>query len=113
MMAAQPPKRPATVSRLVQATLLDQPAVGRLLSDQADATTALEQQVKRRSVLIADLAVGVNRLAHGLGRKALGATVTPTVADASFAWSFSVDGDRVAIITVVGVGQPNATVEVF
>lgn len=66
-----------------------------------------------RSVRVVDLIVGANRINHGLGRKAQGATVAPTVADATFAWSFAPDGDRVAIITVVGVAQPGATVECF
>jgi len=66
-----------------------------------------------RNILVVDLVVGANRINHGLSAAARGATLTPTVADASFAWSFAASGDKQVVITVVGVNQPKAIVEVF
>jgi hypothetical protein len=60
-----------------------------------------------------DLVVGSNRIVHNLGRKPIGATITPTVADASFAWALGSSDDRIAIITIVGVAQPKATIEFY
>lgn len=61
----------------------------------------------------ADLVVGTNRLSHGLGHGVHGATLTPTVADATFAWELTSSDDKQVVITVVGVDQPKAWVEVW
>lgn len=66
-----------------------------------------------RSDRVIDLVVGVNRVTTGLGRKAKGCHLSPTVADASFAWSFATDGDRQVLITVIGVAQPACPVEFY
>lgn len=66
-----------------------------------------------RRVLTVNLVVGENRVNHGLGARARGVTVCPTVADATFAWSCAVNDDRQVVITVVGVAQPGATIEVY
>ncbi len=71
------------------------------------------QQGRVRSVVVVDLAIGDNRVIHNLGRPPKGANVTPTVADASFAWALAEATDTVAIITVVGVDQPDASVEFY
>jgi hypothetical protein len=63
--------------------------------------------------LLDTLVVGSNRIVHNLGRKPIGATITPTVADASFAWALGSSDDRIAIITIVGVAQPKATIEFY
>ena len=66
-----------------------------------------------RSQFVVDLAVGINRMTTNLGRRAIGCTVTPTVADVAFAWAFAAVGDRQADITVLGVAQPGASVEFY
>lgn len=81
-------------------------------NDQIAAVISATPIVERRTLSI-DLVVGANRINHGLSGAARGCTVTPTVADATFAWSFAADGDKAAIITVVGVAQPKAVIEVF
>lgn len=114
-MAAQRPERPPARAQLRTGTLMEPTAdtMSRILSENAAATSALEDQRQPRSVFVINLAIGATRINHGLGRRARGATVSPTVPDATFAWGFSVDGDRVAIITTIGVAQLAATVEIF
>lgn len=79
----------------------------RLLSELARLSSA----APARSSVVASLVVGDNRIVHQLGRVPVGCTVTPRVADASFAWALKSADDRVAVVTVVGVAQPNAEVE--
>lgn len=59
------------------------------------------------------LNVGANKVNHGLGRKAQGVRITPTVADATWAWALTLADDKQVTITCVGVAQPNAFVEVI
>lgn len=102
---------PRPVARVIDAHAEDQAGTERML-DQL--TQAAERNANPpRSQFVVDLAVGVNRMATNLGRRAIGCTVTPTVADPSFAWSFEAVGDRQADITVLGVAQPGAAVEFF
>lgn len=105
-------RRPATVrpSQLVSVPAVADPATARAVDALADAVQTLQTQRTRFQTAF-DLTVGVNRVPHGLGRKAVGCTVTPTVADATFAWAFSSSDDRVAIITVIGSDQPACPVE--
>lgn len=70
-------------------------------------------QVRDRSRITVDLAVGPNVINHKLGRKPAGATVTPSVADAVWAWAFSSPTTTQMTITCVGVAQPGALVEAF
>lgn len=114
-MPAVKPQRPVQRQQLQTGTLLDaDPSkVSRHLSDLATAVQAGEQRAIQRSGSTVDLVVGANRINHGLGRAPLGATVTPTVADASFAWALTGGDARQAVITVIGVPQPKAYVEVF
>ena len=103
--------RPVQRSRVVSAHSEDMAGVERMidaLSGQSDANRPVP-----RAVFTVDLYVGVNRVVTSLGRRAQGCTVTPTVADPTFAWSFAPEGDRLALITVLGVDQPGATVEFF
>lgn len=85
-------------------------SLSRAVSQLEDRARTIERP---RTVARVNLVVGTNRIAHGLGRMSVGAFVSPSVADASFAYSHAPDGDRIAVITVVGVAQPGATVEMF
>lgn len=70
-------------------------------------------QLRDRAMLVVDLVVGATTIVHQLGRKPTGATVTPTVANATWAWALTLSTKTQAVITCVGVAQPGATVEVF
>lgn len=83
---------------------------------QVEQAVQLVQAARSRVTVTTDLAVGTNRIRHGLGRAALGYTVTPTVADASFAHAIDVSNPRPELevwITVAGAAQPAARIEVF
>lgn len=74
------------------------------------------QLVGKRVVVTANLVVGTNRIAHGLGRSCVGYTLTPTTANASFAHAINTTNPRPDLevwITVIGVAQTAATIEVF
>lgn len=78
----------------------------------------LSRQVLRleptpRSAVQVDLRVGSNRVVHNLGRKPRGATVTPTVADATFAWALTSADERTAVIAVAGIAQDRAWLEFY
>lgn len=63
-----------------------------------------------------DLVVGTNRVSHGLGRRVVGAHVTPSVASAAFGYALDTTNPRPdleAWITVVGTDQPACVVEVW
>lgn len=115
-MAAQKIARPAARAQLATGTIvgaLDPTVVSRHLSELSDAVERNESSaIPTRAQLNVDLAVGDNSINHGLGRRARGCTVTPTVADASWAWAMTSATDKTVTITCVGVAQPNAFVEV-
>ncbi len=74
------------------------------------------QAKRKRDVVEADLVVGTNRVPHSLGRACEGYTLTPTTADATFAHAIDKTNPRPDLevwITVIGVAQDGATVEVF
>lgn len=74
------------------------------------------QSGRKRQVVTFDLVVGTNRIAHSLGRPVAGYTITPTTADATFAHAIDRDNPRPDLevwITVVGVAQSDAVVEIF
>lgn len=102
-------------AQLQTGTLMDADPdkVSRHLSDLATAVAATDDRVSDRSVVVVDLIVGANTFPHGLGRPARGATLTPRVADATFAWALTTSDTRQATIVVVGVNQPGATLELF
>lgn len=58
-----------------------------------------------------DLVVGDNLVPHRLGITPRRCDVTPTVADASFAWAMTARNERTATITVVGIDMPSAELE--
>lgn len=85
-----------------------------------DAETALRNEqsngIGPTTVLVADLAVGTNKLNHNLGRKYRFASVMPSVSDATFAWSIDNTNPVPELqlwIDVVGVAQPACTVWMF
>lgn len=113
-MPAAKPKRPTARPGIVpKGGDQSEADVSRSVGELARAVRQLEARAKDRVSVVVDLAVGANRIAHRLGRAPIGATVTPTVADATWAWALTVVGDRFVVITTVGVAQPNATVEVY
>lgn len=77
-----------------------------------DAVQTLQTQ-RQRVTIVSDLVVGDNRVSTGLGRKAAGCSLVPTVADAMFAWSFAVDDDRTVVVTVIGAAQPACPMEIW
>ncbi len=109
-MAAKRAKRPASRSQVVEFTADKPAAVERMLGQLAEKMIA-ERKQRNRVVMAVDLTVGENKIAHRLGRPAIGMNLAPSVADASFAWSFAADGDKFAVITVVGIDQPACAIE--
>lgn len=74
------------------------------------------QAKRNRDVITANLIVGTNRVRHGLGRALSGYTLTPTTANAGFAHALDKTNPRPDLevwITVIGVAQTGATVEVY
>lgn len=114
MVSATKATRPKQRQQLQTGTLVnaDPAAVSRALGDLATAQQATDRRVIDRVRVTVDLVLGANRVSHGLGRPALHATVAPTVADAAFAWALTGGDAKQAVITVVGVPQPGASVEV-
>lgn len=108
-MPASVIRRPKARAALVGGSVEDG-ATQRALDDVATAVNKLEQAGDRVSVAV-DLIIGDNRINHGLGRKPNGATLTPTVADASFAWAMTSADERQVVIEVIGAAQPGAEVE--
>jgi hypothetical protein len=108
-MATQKPVRPVQREQVIASSSGSPEGMRRAIGQ-------LEQLARiaapRKSITV-DLIVGDNRIAHGLGRMSRGAFVSPSVADATFAYSHAPDGDRIAVITVVGVAQPGALVEII
>lgn len=90
---------------------VDDQATNRALDELAEVINAPPKLF--RSPTVVDLAVGANRVAHGLGRIPVGASVTPTTADATWAWALTSKDSKFVVITTVGVVQTGATVEVF
>ena len=113
-MAGRAAQRPRPVASL-SLHAVDDPATQRALEQTQDAVRALQSDRKRVAVT-ADLTVGRNIVRHALGRPVIGYTLTPTTADASFAHAIDITNphsDREVWITVVGVAQPGARIEVW
>lgn len=111
-MPAQRPVRPATRARVVAPVNGDEmsPLAQRMLADSVQRTA---DQLRDRAVVVRDLFVGANVINHGLGRKPRGAAVSPTVANATWAWALTAADARQATITCIGVAQPGAAVEFY
>ena len=110
-MPAAKPKRP--VARPRQTAPIGGEATAFSLRQVAQAAQRAADQQRDRVVIVLDLTVGATVVNHGLGRKPTGATVTPTTANATWAWAMSGATDTQVTITCVGVTQPGATLEVF
>lgn len=110
-MGARRVPAPAPRARVVDHHADSVEAADRMLGQLVEASERSEQVPRSRRVV--DLVVGANRVVTNLGRRAQGCTLTPTVADATFAWSFAVDGDKAATITVIGVAQPRCPLEFY
>jgi hypothetical protein len=105
--------RPVSKQQLVTGTLgaPDAATQSRMLSELATAHEDLTRNVPERSSMTVNLAVGANIMNHGLGGKPRGASVSPTVADVTFAWAMTAADDKQATITVLNIAQPNAGIE--
>lgn len=113
-MAGRAAQRPRAVQSLSVATV-DDPATQRALEQTTEAVQRL-QATRSRDVRTLDLAVGRNVVRHSLGRTATGYTLTPTVADATFAHALDANNPNPELeiwIDVIGVAQPDARVEVW
>lgn len=115
-MAGRVISRPGTVASL---SIRDD---GQMTSATDAAGLQVQQAVQeiqrspKRQVVRMSLTVGRNVVQHGLARAARGYTLTPTVADASFAHAIDTSNpnpDREIWISVVGVAQPGAAIEVW
>jgi hypothetical protein len=107
-MGAQKPIRPVARARQFA------PVSGDVQTRQViQSAQRAADQLRDRTVVVADLVVGDTTLNHGLGRKPRGATVTPTVANAAWAWALKSATRSQMTLTCVGVAQPGATVEAF
>lgn len=79
----------------------------------AQSAQRAADQLQDRAQMTASLVVGDTTINHTLGRTPTGATVTPTVANATWSWAFKSGTPTQIILTCVGVAQPNAVIEVF
>lgn len=111
-MPATKPTRP-TARPMLSPRDVDADDMPRAFDEVQRALSRLEMRVKDRAYVVTDLAVGVNRINHGLGKVPVGASVTPTTADATWAWAVTDKSATQIEITTVGVAQTGATVEVF
>jgi hypothetical protein len=113
-MAGRRAQRPRSVERVTEIAV-DDPQTDRAIAAVRTAVERLEE-ARQYDVLTVDLVVGSNKVRHGLGRPVVGYTITPTVADASFAHAIDRDNPRPQAevwIDIVGVDQPAATLEVY
>ena len=113
-MAGRVIQRPPATTTLTVANVTD-PPTQRALDQLAEAIQRL-QSSRAREQRTVDLVVGTNVVRHGLGRPVLGYTLTPTVADATFAHAIDASNPRPdgeVWITVIGVAQPGARLEVW
>lgn len=105
------PQRPRPRPQVVDYQADKPESAERLMGDLADAISRIDTMPRR--AFSADLSVGLNRIVHNLGRKPIGATIMPTVADAAFAWAVTDRDERTITISIIGAAQPKATIEVF
>lgn len=115
-MAGRSVKVIRPVPKLVVPAVEDQ-NTARAIDVISDAVRDVQSRAQR-VVVAFDLVGGtVNRVPHGLGRAYRGYTVTPTVADATFAHAISSQTnprkDLEVWIDAVGADQPGAIIEVF
>jgi hypothetical protein len=110
-MPAAKPQRPAARPRQVAPVSGDVSAF--TMRQVAQTAQRAADQLRDRQVITRDLAIGDTVITHGLGRAPTGATITPTVANASWAWALKATSQTQITITCIGVAQPGAILEVF
>jgi hypothetical protein len=113
-MAGRVPQRPAYVD-VLSVQKHDDPVIGRM-AGQIEQAVQQVQQARSRVVVTADLAIGTNRVRHGLGRPVVGYTLTPTAASAAFAHAINTANTNPELevwIDVIGAAQPGARLEVW
>jgi hypothetical protein len=114
LMAARRPKAMRAVSR-APFVKVDDPKIDRALDGLRGAVHEIQEQ-RSRDVVQVDLVIGTNKVRHGLGRAAMGYSLTPTVASAAFAHAIDRTNPRPEAecwIEVIGTAQPGAVVEVW
>lgn len=87
---------------------VEDPATSRAITSLSEAVARLQERASWQAVT-QDLEVGINTVRHSLGRAPVVCLVTPTVADATFAYSAEMD-TRQVLVTILGVAQPGASV---
>lgn len=107
--------RPPAAANLSIPTVAD-PDVSRALQVIGDqvATVVTAPQM---TVRVVDLAIGRNRIPHGLGRPPLAVAITPAIVNAAWAWAWN-KADNTAPhlevwIETVGALQPGATLQLW
>jgi hypothetical protein len=100
----------ATRDQIVEHEASTPDSIERAVGELSRISGAYQQQFS--SVVDVDLVVGANRINHNLGRRPGHVSVMPTTADATFAWAVTSTDDRQIVITVVGVAQTGASVEI-
>jgi hypothetical protein len=110
-MAARRPVPPRTRAGLMPIKVQDS-ATDRALDELATGVARM-QSVGDRIPITTDLAIGDNVISHGLGRIPNGVNLTPTVADATFAWALTSSDERKVVINVIGAAQPGAGLEIY
>lgn len=116
-MPTAKPRRPAAVRRFNRPEVPDPTTERALRNIETALDPVMDSPLASLQLITADLVVGVNKIAHGLGRAPRNVRVTPTTADASWAWAWTTAGNalpqRQVWITTVGVAQAGATIEVY
>lgn len=107
-MPASKPQRPPVRPR--QFAPVSDDSTIRQVSQSAQRAA---DQLRDRDVVVANLTIGDTTLNHGLGRKPRGISVSPTVANATWAFALKSSTPTQIVITCVGTTQPNATVEIY
>ena len=114
-MAARKTKAPRSSDALSADTGVRDIPTATALGALGRAVRELQSQ-RSRDVVTADLIIGANRVRHGLGRDALGYTLTPTTASAGFAHCLDDSNPNPELeiwITVIGSAQTGARIEVY
>lgn len=89
------------------------PETGRAIGQLVDSVRELDGRAGDRSVVVADLVVGLNRINHRLGRPPDGFCVTRTVASAAYSDALIERDARQVVIEVIGTDQPGARIEFY
>lgn len=111
-MPAAIQKRPPPSTAMVKTTIVGgDSGVNQAQSRLIAGVDQLEGAHQERSKATATLTAGANTVTHGLGRTPTACHVTPTTADATFAYALTSADDKQAVITTVGGTQTDAVLE--